>query len=530
MPVISLAKFTFERCHTLANIPLIPPLQIQMNPIPSLVRFILLSLWMTQGLRSGMAQSLSLSWQGLPTAYSEAKGWTIIGQSEQGLWFFRNSKKDLRIEHRNIRMQLKQSVRIPDYLLQSEKITLLNTDTGAQLLFDLFNPSAGEHGLFVSGIQKDSSKTEAAQLIFETSGNQDQDNLHFEVIMDEKGKGGWIVHQKFAPDQINLHYLRVPEDSSMNDSLNLDLRATQLGSGDQSVFTKIHKLTQIREHLFAFLFQFKASPKDRRKTLWGLGLANFKENWIRSISLNRNDLAEQRLFVSRIPGKDTINIHGYALDDRNLWPTATITYRIPIPERNQTPELISLVNMMDSETNRHLLNLRANEGNTNRVDESFADLRTHTDGSVTLGWRRQFKSIETMVQYSQGMPMYREITRYHANDWVITRINFDGSHRWSQIVPMNLTSIDRTHQLRSFMLVAGKAILLVGYQNMNNRVVPYILQTLPDGHVINADLENRLKGLAPQWDHVYTVDQNNLIVPGRHGSRAGLLYLHCHTP
>jgi hypothetical protein len=95
---------------------------------------------------------------------------------------------------------------------------------------------------------------------------------------------------------------------------------------------------------------------------------------------------------------------------------------------------------------------------------------------------------------------------------------------------MNLTTIDRTQQLKSYVLVAGQAILLVGYQSINNRIAPFILQTLADGRVINADLENRLKGQSPLWGQHYTIDQNNILVPSHQNGRDGLLYVHYAKP
>jgi hypothetical protein len=501
-----------------------------MNPMPTPCRFIILLLWIALEMKAGIAQPLTLSWQGLPSAYSEAKDWNIIGQSSQGLWFLRQSKRELRLEHRNLRMQLRQSLKIPAYLLQSENIALLNSDSGMHLMFDLFNPSAGEHGLFVSGIHKDSINPEPAQLIFETTENHDPKKLKFDIFMDDNGEAGWIIHGNLSSDQITFKYLRLTGDSKISDSMNLALNAPNLGAGDKAIFIKIHDITKIKEHLFAFLFQYKSSPKDRKKSLWGLGFLNLKEQWIRSAPLNRNDLAEQRLFVNSTPGNDTISVHGFALDERTLWPFTTITYRIPIPRRDYFPELTSTLRVFEPETNRHLLNLRSNEGKNNRVDESYAEMQVHMDGSATLVWRRQFKSVETMVQYSQGLPMYREIIRYHANDWIISRINVDGSHGWDQIVPMNLTTIDRTQQLKSYVLVAGQAILLVGYQSINNRIAPFILQTLADGRVINADLENRLKGQSPLWGQYYTIDQNNILVPSHQNGRDGLLYVHYAKP
>lgn len=501
-----------------------------MSPYLRHFRFIFFLLWSALEMRLGIAQSLNLSWQGLPSAYSEAKDWEIIGQSDQGLWLLRNNKKELRLEHRNLRMQIQQSLKIPAYLNQSEKITLLNTDTGVHLMFDLFNPSAGEHGLFVSEIQKDSSNPEPARLIFETSENQDQDKLNFEIYKDEKGENGWIVHRKLSSTQIVLSCLRLTNDSTLQDSIKLVLNPQNLGSGNKTIFTKIHQTIKVQEHLFAFLFQYMSSPKDRKKPLWGLCFANLKEQWIRFTILNRDEIGEQRLMVSSIPGMDSISVHGFVLDERNQWPLASITYRIPIPERDQSSELISLVNVFDPETTRHLHKLKSNEGNANRMDDSYTDLKTHMDGSVTLVWRRRFKSIETMVQYSQGMPMYREITRYHANDWIITRINKNGTPRWNQIVPMNMTTMDWTPQLKSYILVTGQAVLLVGYQNINNKIAPFILQTLPDGRVINADLENRLKGKSPRWGQYYFVDQENIIVPSPQSNRDGLLYLHYPRP
>ncbi|MBM3936395.1 MAG: hypothetical protein FJ343_04500 [Sphingomonadales bacterium] len=513
----------------MSNIPLATRFQSHLKPISSHIWFIiLLNLGLGEGL--SQAQPLSLGWQGLPSTYSEAKQWDIIGQAEKGLWILLNRKQEQRLEYRNLRMQLQQTITLPSYLNQSDKIALLNTDSGMHLLFDLFNPSAGEHGLFVSRISKDSSKPEPAQLIFETLENDDNNLLYYDLLKDLDGKNGWIVHRACSPNQLTFKYRRINGSLEQNKASNLVVNAQTLGLSNKIVFTKCLALTKIQDHQFAFLFQYKSSPKDRKKTFWGIGFAKMNEHRIHAIPLNRHGIGEQFLFLSPSMDKDTLSVYGYILDERNQWPYATITYRLNYTHQDHSPESVSIVNVFDQEIDRRLLNLKNSEGNMNKVDDSYASLQVHLDRSVTLIWRRRYKSSETMVQYSQGIPMYRELIRHHANDWIITHLREDGTSVWNQIIPMNLTTNDRTQQLDTYSIVVGQAMLLVGHQNINNRISPFILQILPNGHAINPDLENRLKGQSPKWDGFYPIDANNLIVPSRQSGRDGLLYLHFTKP
>jgi hypothetical protein len=313
----------------------------------------------------------------------------------------------------------------------------------------------------------------------------------------------------------------------LNTTVRLSLNAISLGFDHQKiVFTKCHEYHRIQDHQIIFLFQFKTSQKDRKSASWGIGVIDLKKRQILASPLKTSGGSEQILFVSTPIDQDFIRVHGYLLDERFQWPYATVSYRISLPQLDASLQPISSFTAFEQDFGRRLLNMKSNEGNLNRVDDPYACLLVHQDQSVTLCWRRRFRSSETMVQYSQGVPMYREIIRYHANDCVITHLNADGSHAWSQIIPMNLITNERSQLLNTFGFTVGQAMLIVGYQNFNNRTTPFILQILGDGSIINPDSDHRLKGQSPDWSASFAVDLYNNIVPSRLNGRAGLLYIH----
>lgn len=493
-------------------------------------------LWITHTVFS-LAQPLNIAWQGLPSSYNDTRNWNITGQGDHGLWIRLKRKQDQRLEYRNLRLQLQQAITLPSYLNQTGLIHVLKTDTGTQLVFDLIRADAGDHGLFISKIPKDSSKIDPAKLLFETTENDKNQILDFKLIKNRnhpnrpESQNDCIIHSSLSRNDFVLKYRRIDRDTGQPQTYTLTLNAATLGLQQNIILTEVMELTKIQDDMFGFLFQYRASSKDRKKTLWGLGIANFKEHLMVAISLNRYGIDDQMLHIDPTTNQDSLSIHGYVMDERNKWPFGSITYRLRLPYQNTLVEPVSQVYPFPKETNQQLLNLKINEGNvSNRFDESYSKLHIHEDQSSTLFWRRRYKSSETLVQYSQGMPMYREIIRYHANEWVITHLDQDGTPLWHQIVPMNLTINDRNYPLETHTQVVGQAMLLVGYQNMNNRVSPFVLQVLPDGRVINPDTGNRLKGQSPKWSGLYSIDANNSVVPSRSNGREGLLYLHFARP
>jgi hypothetical protein len=157
-------------------------------------------------------------------------------------------------------------------------------------------------------------------------------------------------------------------------------------------------------------------------------------------------------------------------------------------------------------------------------------LQTHRDRSVTLAWRRRYRSSETLVQYTQGMPIYREIVRHHAEEWILTQSNPKGEIRWKQLLPMNMVMQEPGEQLESESLVLGPSVWLTGYQTLNNRTRPFAYKIQADGAVINGDLEGRLDDLLVTWSRPLSPDPNTSLFPCRRGGREGLLYLHQPNP
>jgi hypothetical protein len=527
--MISLGEVTFEFGHHMPNILLHLHFLVQLNPFSRTIGLLGL-LHLASGLGLGWAQTLNLGWQGLPTSYTEARRWDLVGQDQKGFWLRLNGKKEQKLEYRNLRMELQQAVTLPDYLHQTDKATVLNTDSGMHLLFDLFNPTAKEHGLFVSKIPKDSNRLEPGQLILETLDNQSDDLLDFEILKDSNGTNGWIIHRRNSMNQLTFQLSKLDTQDNLNPPIRLILDAQTLGLDHKIVFTKCHRYHKTQNHHLIFLFQYRTNQRDRKGSLWGMGVIDLKKRKIIASPLKTSELGEQILFVRTPVDQDSVFVHGYLLEDRFQWPYATVGYRMKLPLLEDSLLPISSYTIFEQDFGRRLLNLKGNEGNLNRIDDPYACLLLHQNQSATLCWRRRFRSSETIVQYSQGMPMYREIIRYHANEWIITHLRPDGSHAWSQILPMNLIANDRNQVLDTYGFTVGQAMLIVGYQNLNNKTVPFILQILGDGNIINPDLDHRLKGQIPNWSNSFVVDLNNTVVPSRLNGRAGLLYLHFPKP
>ncbi|MFM8317470.1 MAG: hypothetical protein ACKOAV_03755, partial [Bacteroidota bacterium] len=329
---------------------------------------------------------------------------------------------------------------------------------------------------------------------------------------------------------VTFQLSKLDTQDNLNPPIRLILDAHALGLDHKIVFTKCHSYHKTQNHHLIFLFQYRTNQRDRKSSLWGMGVIDLKKRKIIASPLKTSGLGEQILFVSAPVDQDSVFVHGYLLEDRFQWPYATVGYRMKLPLLEDSLLPISSYTVFEQDFGRRLINLKSNEGNLNRIDDPYACLLLHQNQSATLCWRRRFRSSETIVQYSQGMPMYREIIRYHANEWIITHLRPDGSHAWSQILPMNLIANDRNQVLDTYGFTVGQAMLIVGYQNLNNKTVPFILQILGDGNIINPDLDHRLKGQIPNWSNSFAVDLHNTVVPSRLNGRAGLLYLHFPKP
>ncbi len=427
-------------------------------------------------------------------------------------------------------MQIKQSVNLPQFFDQSNIHEILDTDTGTQLIFDLYNASNGDHGLFIAAIPKDSIGLNEPKLLFEKKNNDPDDLIEFSMPKNHNQKRPWLIHTNCSKNNITLHIQkRLASDiHSRSGIFTLSNEGSDFLNG--VVFVKCLPPQLHSDNQISFLFQFKKSRKDRSNLQWGLGVLDISQNRIDAFYLTQTNIFDQSLNLTANPPDNLIVVHGFVMDPKNHWPVGTTTYTLNRDSLTQSYSIRSVFYPFNQEIQRNILGFRANERDLNIVDNSFSRSISHDDLSTTLIWRRRFKSSETLIQYGQGMPIYREIIRFHSNEWVITNLHLNGTVKWSQIVPMNLITADQNkyHENQDFSL--GGSILLTGYQNMNNRTVPYALTINGNGNVYHTESYDILKNLRPEWSKSFVVDPFSALIPSQKGNRDGLLYFHSSSP
>jgi hypothetical protein len=58
-----------------------------------------------------------------------------------------------------------------------------------------------------------------------------------------------------------------------------------------------------------------------------------------------------------------------------------------------------------------------------------------SDGGWVLMAEAVYQTVQTFVQYNQGFPVYREISRFHNDELVLISVNPEGNISWRQIIP-----------------------------------------------------------------------------------------------
>lgn len=492
------------------------------------ILYLLLALW--PHFSHVKSQVVQTAWQSLPNNYRETKNWTILGQGKGNVWLLVHAKGKSKIENRNLRMQVKQSLNLPKFYEQSRIHEVLDTDTGTQLIFDLFNASNGDHGLFIASIPKDSIKPNEPKLLFETKNNDPKDFLEFSIPQDNNQKRSWLTHINCSKNRITLNLIqRLSADLPPRPKV-FTLSNEVDGFLNGVLFVKCLPLQLCNDNQIYFLFRFKKNRKERSNLQWGLAAVDISQNRVDAFPLNQPEILEQDLVLTTQSPNNLALVHGFVMDPKSHWPVGTSTYSLSQDSPNGSYSLRSVYYPFNPAMKRNISEFRANEGNLNLMDLSYLKAIFHNDLSTTLIWRRRFKSSETLIQYSQGMPIYREIIRYHSNDVVISNLHSDGTEKWSQIVPMNLTTAEQNkyHENQSFEL--GGTMLLTGYQSMNNKTVPFILTIHPNGNVYPTESHDFLKNLQPEWSKSFVIDPFCSLIPSQKGNRGGLLYFHCTRP
>ncbi|MFM7497336.1 MAG: hypothetical protein ACKO17_04235 [Bacteroidota bacterium] len=477
------------------------------------------------GLAAGDHPGIRLGWQGLPKEFRNAEDWRIAGQTRSGLWFYLRQKGQHQLECRDQRNQFKKRILLPEYLGSHDYLKVVESKGQAMLLFDLYNAERGEHGFFAATLPADSSSLGQPVLLTEVQNLGNREPIRYQVISDPLSSELVILHTTMRAQSLDLRATVLNSSFEVVDTLIRSVR----GFGDNPFrdlfWEECYDVRRVGPRRLGLLFDFKDQARDRKPAQQGLVLVDWQHHQVHAFELKAPTVTQQILELAHNEDSDSVLVYGFATGSANRTPVATLCYGFRFFGQEPYP-LDVRVTSLGSDFIRQCEQLTsvAKASNVRHLPELH--LQSHRDRSATLAWRRRFRSSETLVQYSQGMPIYREIVRHHAEEWVLARYTPDGILGWKQIIPMNLTMQEPGEQLESQSLVLGPSVWLTGYQSLNNRVRPFAYKIQADGAVYNGDLEGRLDDLFISWRLPLSSDPNTSLFPSRRGGREGLLYLH----
>lgn len=478
---------------------------------------------------AGDTPTLQLGWQGLPKEFRNAEDWKIAGQTQGGLWFYLRYRGQYQLEWRDTRNQFRKRIQLPAYMVSNVFLKVVETGGKTTLLFDLFNAEGGEHGFFGASLHPDSSAIGQPILIAEVKNLGNRDPARYQVVSDPQSSELLILHNTMRAKVLEVQATVLNKSLEVVDTLSHLVR----GFGDnpfrELFFEACYDVRRVGPRRLGFLFDFKDQARDRKPPQQGVMLMDWGQRKVHAFELKAPSVSLQILDLASTGGSDTVLIYGFATGQGNRTPLAVLCYGFRFYGQEPYPLDVKVSTLgADFIRQSELLSNVSRASNVRHLPELH--LQTHRDRSVTLAWRRRYRSSETLVQYTQGMPIYREIVRHHAEEWVLARCNPQGEIRWKQLLPMNLIMQEPGEQLESQSLVLGPSVWLTGYQTLNNKTRPFVYKIQADGSVINGDLEGRLDELQITWSRPLSADPNTSLFPSKRGGREGLLYLHHVAP
>jgi hypothetical protein len=480
-------------------------------------------------LSAGDTPSLRLGWQGLPKEFRNAEDWKIAGQTQGGLWFYLRSRGQFQLEWRDPRNQFRKRIQLPAYMVSNVFLKVIETGGKTTLLFDLFNTEGGEHGFFGATLHPDSNTLGQPVLITEVKGLGSRDPARYQVVSDPLSSELLILHQTLRSQVLELHATVLNRNLEVVDTLYHQVRGFGENPFRDLYFEECYDIRRVGPRRVGLLFDFKDQARDRKAPQQGVVLLDWAQKKVHAFELKAPTVAAQILEIANGGGSDSVLIYGFATNPGSRTPVAILCYGFRFFGTEPYPLDVKVTPLGEDfiRQSERLSNVNR-ASNVRHLQELH--LQTHRDRSVTLAWRRRYRSSETLVQYTQGMPIYREIVRHHAEEWILTQSNPKGEIRWKQLLPMNMVMQEPGEQLESETLVLGPSVWLTGYQTLNNRTRPFAYKIQADGAVINGDLEGRLDDLLVTWSRPLSPDPNTSLFPCRRGGREGLLYLHQPNP
>ena len=465
-----------------------------------------------------------LEWIELANDLKGAIQQRVFGADTSGFYVYQSNGRDRLIEKYTFNGRRKFSHALPFQDRSVEVVELLARQQDVLVFFSIYNPTYSRHGLFVQRYPLAGGAIPEPAMLLDRSEVNSPTRSEFHVSPDQRSQGFVVIHlhhneplesqlfvAAFGGEQqkLNETTFRVPVESErpVIEDLQRDTADQVLALVRQEGKTRRRSQPEGTD-----------TGSDTLWRLWSLHperLSFTKQ----AVTFPGYDVPELSMAVDRLNGG--VRITGLLLNPGESTPVAAgmIQYA--------SEGLLvanTVVVKLESAFLQSLSQIRGNLREKLQTPYRMLPPLLRSDGGWVLMAEAVYQTTQTYVQYSQGFPVYREITRFHTDEMVLLSVNAGGGISWRQIIPKKQVSSQPTAMHSAARMAFGSNIHLL-YNDEGSQRSRLVMQSLRhQGDVENRTLHDPLLGeliLVPA--DACQLSPATLLVPAQRRKKPGVL-------
>jgi len=441
--------------------------------------------------------------------------------------FFLSFTKDFQpyLENFDHKVQLKWSFKLPSYMTKIENPKLVTINKKIYLMYTLQNENTFESGLFATEICQDSLNISATKLLYEHKENNNNYEFKLWNFPEINNRFRTICLTSANSQGLSIVTLRISEQLDIKKISEHELKSEKAKNSKTRPMTYPVDLTQNLIGDICVLIMKKSDSQIQPIISWEyLILKNNSEKSARG-SLNPNNSRESlRLSPNRTVMH--FDILGYSIPQHKTIFRGGNHYRITINENNDSIILDRKEWYLAKEVTTKLESIQSFQGNSTSYSNNdiFTKIFARSDSSIIILTQNNFRTNETMLHYSQGVPYYREIERYYQNEIIASCIDHEGIVKWQQIIPIhNRTDKPNNYNLLNSCLIGNSIIIIAKNTSKKSKLENFVYVIDNNGIVTNGDSNNIISNQNDSVDNLHNVGPNSILMQMNQNKKGGVV-------
>jgi len=460
---------------------------------------------------------------------SELKGaiqQRVFGGDGAGFYVYQSNGRDRLIEKYNYEGRRIFSHTLPFQDRSVEVVELLVRKQDVLAFFSIYNPTYRRHGLFVQRFPLSGEGVGEPELLLDRLEVGNPSRSEFHISPDPLNQGFMVLH---------MHH---------NEALESQLFAAEYSGGRQKLRESLFRIPVEaerpniedlqRDTASNVILLVRQEAKSRRRsasaegsaaedTLWRLwciesGRLDFTEQ---AITFTGYNLPELAMGIDRSNG--LIQLTGFLLRPGETTPAAVgwiscLTMDMEITNRR--------VVVLEPTFLQSMTQIRGSLREKQQTPYRMHPPILRSDGGCVLLGEASYQTVQTFVQYSQGFPVYREVSRFHNDEIILISINAQGNLSWRQIIPKKQVASQPT-PMHSVARIAASSSIHLLYNDESSQRSRMVMQTIKhQGDVDNSILRD------PILDELMLIPADacqisplTLLIPAQRRKKSGVLRL-----